>query len=255
MIGVENIKIADVPLLHIAQQDQWNDELPFIIFNHGFTSRKEFNLHYAYLLAEKGFRVVLPGALYHGERNAGQDGYKLSLHFWDIVLQSIEELEIIKESFEDKNIIDPERIGVVGTSMGGIVTLGALVKYPWIRAAVSLMGNPHYEKFSGMQIDELKKKGYEIPLSERELSQLRDRLREYDLSLQPEKLNSRPLLFWHGEKDPVVPFKPTYHFYETIIPLYQENPEKLKFIRDSHAGHKVSAAGVLETVKWFETYL
>ena len=56
-----------------------------------------------------------------------------------------------------KNLIDSERIGMVGTSMGGIVTLGSLTRYKWIKAAVSLMGMPYYEKFALWQIKELEK--------------------------------------------------------------------------------------------------
>lgn len=71
MVIVENHLINRIPLLHIVKKDAQLETLPFIIFSHGFTSAKEHNLHYAYLLAEKGFRVILPEALYHGEREQG----------------------------------------------------------------------------------------------------------------------------------------------------------------------------------------
>lgn len=255
MVTIENDLINEIPVLHIADQKRRGERLPFIIFVHGFTSAKENNLHYAYLLAQKGFRVILPEALHHGERNRGLSGNRLNIRFWEIVLQTIEELDILKRSFEEEQLIDPSRIGVVGTSMGGIVTLGALTKYNWIKAATSLMGMPYYEKFALSQIGEMKKKGIELPIQEKEISQLMDKLREHDLSIQPEKLRNRPLLFWHGKQDNVVPYSSTYHFYESIKPLYLHEPEKLQFIGDEHAGHKVSNDGVYQAVKWFETYL
>ncbi|MBS4188847.1 prolyl oligopeptidase family serine peptidase [Bacillus sp. FJAT-49705] len=255
MITVEHAKIKEIPVLQIADNNKWEEKLPFIIFIHGYTSRKEFNLHYAYLLAEKGFRVILPEAIYHGERSSGLSGNELNFYFWDIVLRTIDELEILKQTFEEQKLIDPSRIGIVGTSMGGIITLGALTKYPWIKAATSLMGMPYYEKFANLQINEMKKKGIKIPVSEEEMSQLMSKLRELDLSLQPQKLGNRPLLFWHGKQDSVVPYSPTYHFYESIRPLYQDKPERLKFISEENAGHKVSTAGVMRTIEWFETYV
>ncbi|MFE8696337.1 esterase [Cytobacillus sp. FJAT-53684] len=255
MITIENERMKEIPLLHIVDQERQREKLPFIIFVHGFRSVKENNLHYAYYLAQKGFRVILPEALHHGERNAGLSGHDLNIHFWDVVLQSIDELAILKDAYEEQQLIDPSRIGVAGTSMGGIVTLGALTRYPWIKAATSLMGMPYYEKFASWQIDEMKKQGLEIPIEEDELSQLMLRLKELDLSLQPEKLQNRPLLFWHGKKDPIVPFPSTYHFYETIKPLYQNDREKLQFIIDEKAGHKVSVEGVAQTVRWFETFV
>lgn len=255
MVIIENKHIKEIPVLDLARQELREDPLPFIIFVHGFTSAKEHNLHYAYLLAEKGFRVVLPDTLHHGERSAGMSGNDLNFRLWDIVLNTIAELNIIKEAYEDEKLIDPERIGLVGTSMGGIVTLGALTQFDWVKAAVSLMGMPYYEKFAQWQLDELHKKNIEIPLNEEEVTDLLETLRVRDLSLQPEKLEKRPLMFWHGKKDSVVPYSYTYHFYESIEPLYNDAPEKLRFISDEQAGHKVSREGVLETVKWFETHL
>ena len=255
MITIEKEEIKKIPVLHIADEKKKDEKLPFIIFVHGFTSKKENNLHYAYLLAEKGFRVLLPEALYHGERNPGLSGHRLEFRFWDIVLQTIDELEILKSTFEEKQLIDSNRIGVVGTSMGGIVTLGALTKYDWIKAATSLMGMPYYEQFALHQINSMKEKGVELPVQEEELAQLMDKLRQLDLSLHHEKLQNRPLLFWHGKQDPVVPYANTYHFYETIKPLYKNEPNKLQFITDESAGHKVSNEGVEKTVKWFEQYI
>ncbi len=255
MITIEQDKLKNIPFLHLADEKKKSDPLPFIIFVHGFTSAKENNLHYAYHLAQTGFRVLLPEALYHGERNLGLSGNELNLHFWEIVLQTIDELDILKHTFEERNLIDPSRIGVVGTSMGGIVTLGALTKYNWIKAATSLMGMPYYEQFALSQINYMKEKGIEIAVEDEELAQLMSRIIEFDLSKQPEKLQNRPLLFWHGMRDEVVPYKHTYHFYETIKPLYEKVPEKLQFITDKNAGHKVSNEGVVKTVEWFKTHI
>lgn len=133
--------------------------------------------------------------------------------------------------------------------------MGALTQYDWVKTAVSLMGMPYYEKFAQLQLDELKKNNIKVPLTNEELADLLRILRERDLSLQPEKLGGRPLMFWHGKKDPVVPYSYTYQFYETIQPLYSDSPENLLFISDEQAGHKVSREGLLETVKWFEEHL
>lgn len=255
LILVENKHIDHIPVLHLAEKNHFDEKLPFVLFAHGFSSAKEHNLHYAYLLAERGFRVVLPEAAYHGERHSGLSSEQLAMHFWEIVLQSIDELDSIRQSFQENNLIDPERIGLVGTSMGGMVTLGSLTRYKWIKAAVSLMGMPYYEKYALWQINELKKRGVHLPLKEEKIAELLGKLKVVDLSKQPEKLEQRPLLFWHGKRDPIVPFSYTYDFYETIKPLYKDMPEKLHFITDEKSGHKVSRDGLLKTVEWFDRYL
>ncbi|MBA4536484.1 prolyl oligopeptidase family serine peptidase [Bacillus aquiflavi] len=255
MIIVENKQVDNIPLLHLVKKENANDQLPFVIFIHGFTSAKEHNLHYAYLLAEKGFRVVLPEAVYHGERTEGLDEQALMKHFWEIVIRTIHELSVIKQQFENEAIIDCNKIGLAGTSMGGIVTLGALTQYDWIKTAVSLMGMPAYEKFAVWQLQELEKLQIKMSISNKEVESILEKIREYDLSLQPEKLTKRPILFWHGQKDPVVPFSYTYEFYQEIKPLYQSNPERIKFITDENGGHKVSRKGILNTITWFEKHL
>ncbi|MFD2443164.1 prolyl oligopeptidase family serine peptidase [Bacillus sp. CGMCC 1.16607] len=251
MILVENIKVDGIPALHIVDERLKTNQLPFVIFIHGFTSAKEHNLHYAYLMAEKGMRVVLPESKHHGERQTNIKGSELPFHFWDIVLSAIDELEMIKQYFEEKELIDEDRIGVAGTSMGGIITLGALTQYEWIRSGVCLMGLPYYEKFARYQMDEMKNQGVKLPLSQEEITQLLNRLEKYDLSLQPEKLKKRPLLFWHGKKDQVVPYKYSYPFYEQL----KGRGELVQFLTDEKAGHQVSREGLLKTVDWFETHL
>ncbi|WP_080847314.1 alpha/beta fold hydrolase [Cytobacillus gottheilii] len=255
MICVEQREISTIPALHVVKQELSEYKLPLVLFIHGFTSAKEHNLHYAYLLAEKGYRVILPDVLYHGERSHGHNEAELSLRFWEIVLHTIGELNILKEELEQAGLIDASRIGIAGTSMGGIVTLGAMSTYQWIGAAVSLMGMPYYEKFAEMQIAQLQKKGVKIPLSDAQITHLFTQIKEFDLSAQPEKLNGRPLLFWHGVKDQTVPYTPTHRFYENILPMYSHSPEKLHFITDQRAGHKVSREGLLQTVNWFEKFV
>jgi uncharacterized protein len=255
MILVDNQKIADIPVLHVVKEELKDESLPLVLFVHGFTSAKEHNLHYGYLLAQEGFRVILPDALYHGDRedsSLGED--ELNFRFWDIVINEIEELEVIKNNLIENGLVDLNRIGVVGTSMGGITTLGALTQFEWIKAAVSLMGSPYYEKFLQGQIAELKREGIMIPLTDEQLQDQYEKLRKYDLSLQPEKLSNRPILFWHGEKDDVVPFHFTYQFYNKVKSQYQ-NQERIRFIIDQHADHKVSREGLLATIKWFKTHL
>lgn len=255
MVVIEEMQVDGIPLIHLVQQEKKNEELPFIIFEHGFMSVKEKNLHYAFLLAKKGFRVVLPSALYHGERGAGHNELEMNFLFWEIVLRSIDELQIIKDYFEKEGMVNPKVIGVAGTSMGGLVTLGGLTKYPWIKAAVCLMGMPSFSRFFHAQLAELKKNGVTLPLSDEELKLLTNKIDAADLSKQPEKLAGRPLLFWHGKQDKVVPFSFTYEFYEEIKPSYAQYPEKLQFMVDENAGHVVSWAGVLKLVQWFENYL
>ena len=77
---------------------------------------------------------------------------------------------------------------------------GSLTRYHWIKAAVSLMGMPQYEKYILWQLEMLKKQGLKMPLQQWEVDALLEKLKLVDLSKQPEALDNRPLLFWHGRR-------------------------------------------------------
>jgi hypothetical protein len=253
MIGIEKRNIGNVPSLVVVHEAKQDAPLPTVIFFHGFTSAKEHNLPIAYLLAEKGYRVLLPDSELHGEREQDLTAAKRQISFWDIVLKNVQELEKMKEALDQEGLILDGRIGTAGTSMGGITTSAALTQYDWIRAAVVLMGSPQMTTFAKTLVESFKKEGG-LPVTDEQIDALYDKLESLDLSLQPEKLKERPLLFWHGQADPVVPFDHSYTFYDEVKKQYR-NPEHIRFIKEENTGHKVSRPAVLELVKWFETHL
>jgi uncharacterized protein len=255
VIIVEKSLLNNNPFLHIVKKSIQPKKLPLIIFTHGFTSAKENNLHYAYLFAEKGFRVILPEAIYHGEREQGLTERDLYGHFWEIVIKTIHELNDYKEYYVEEGLADQEKIGLAGTSMGGIVTLGALTKYKWVKAAVSLMGMPAYEEYLHWQLAQMKNLGVSLSFTDEQIAGQLSVLRQYDLSHQPNRLENRPLLFWHGKKDPIVPYELTHSFYQSVKDHYIKKPENIQFITDEYADHKVTKEGLKATVEWFEKHL
>ncbi|SEJ61445.1 hypothetical protein SAMN04488127_2290 [Bhargavaea ginsengi] len=244
---------AGIPLLHIYPETG-GESSPVVIFLHGFTSAKEHNLHYAYNMAKQGLRVILPEAHLHGEREEGLDEVQLSLRFWEIVLTSIEEVGILKEEI-GRRYPKAGKIGVAGTSMGGIETLGCLKVYDWIDCAAVMMGTPGYVSLAKAQMAQYEAKGFEIPLTPDERRGLLETLGKFDLTKDRKPLAGRPVYFWHGEMDETVPFKPTRNFVEALREDYREAPERLKTRYERQAGHAVSRTGMLECADWLATYL
>lgn len=253
MIGIHHRTIAAMPCLVIVDQSKENKPLPTVTYFHGFTSAKEHNLPLAYLMAEEGFRVILPDSMYHGERETEISRIKKQISFWDIVMQNVMELKAIREELDSESLILDGRFGIAGTSMGGITTAAALTQYPWIKTAGILMGSPKITTYAKTLVDSFKKMG-NLPVTDDVIEHLYVQLEQYDLSNQVDKLNERPVLFWHGENDPVVPFDHSYTFYEDAKQHYT-NQERIRFIKEANRDHKVSRYAILETVKWFKTYL
>ena len=62
---------------------------------------------------------------------------------------------MLKKDFEARGLIEDGRIGLAGTSMGGITTFGAIA-YDWVKAGVSLMGSPNYTAFFSSRLTTFK---------------------------------------------------------------------------------------------------
>lgn len=253
MIGVTKEIINKIPCLVITNMKEINNPLPILTYFHGFTSAKEQNLPLAYLLAERGYRVILPDSEYHGEREQNVSEMEMRLAFWDIVMQSVSELQDIKMHYQSKGLLLDDRFGVAGTSMGGITTSATLTQYSWIKSAAILMGSPKISLFAKSLIKNLSKLE-SIPMSDNEIDEKIKQLDDYDLSKQMTKLNNRPLLFWHGEDDTIVPIDHSYTFYNEVKKSYQPS-ENIQFIKEANRDHKVSRYAIINTVKWFEKHL
>lgn len=241
---------GDIPLLHITPEGSEKQKLPTVIFLHGHMSAKEHNLHYAYQLADKGIRVLLPDAHLHGEREEGQDAIQLSLRFWEIVLTSIEEIGFIHNMAKEKNLVEGEP-AIGGTSMGGITTLGAMTVYPWIPAAAVMMGAANYVELASAQMSQFESRGFTLPITAEERSNMLATLAQFDGTKKLESFSGRPMFFWHGEQDNVVPFGPTYDFYKKLKSTYSDADQKLQFLREKETGHAVSRPGMLAATEWF----
>ena len=255
-MNVDQERWGHIPLLHVYKESDKNKQIPVVIFLHGFTSAKEHNLHYAYQLAEKGMRVLLPDAHLHGERQESLDEVQLSLRFWETILTTIEEVNMLRNELLARQLTKEDtKIALAGTSMGGIETLGCLNVYPWIDAAAIMMGSPGYVHLAKAQMAQYEARGFKLPLTDIERKQMFDTLSKFDITLNPESLNGRPVFFWHGMQDNVVPYEPTFNFFNALKKSYTHDPQRFQFMTDKTASHAVSRKGMLEATDFIAHYL
>lgn len=252
MIAINHEHIEHVPCLIVEQLDRQHEPLPLLVYFHGITSAKEHNLPVAYLLAEAGFRVVLPDSHLHGEREGGISAAAREFAFWDIIFKNTAELQIIREHFVKSGLIQDGRISVAGTSMGGITTAACLKKYDWVRSAAIMMGTAELGAYAKLLVKTVKSQGT-LPFDEAGIAALYKEIADYDISETPGVLNGRPLLIWHGENDPVIPYSFATAFYEEARAMY-EDQTKIRLISEPNRGHKVSRKAILEAVRWFKQF-
>ena len=83
-----------------------------------------------------------------------------------------------------------------------MTALGAFARFPWIRAAVSLMGSGYYRALAQTLFPPLGEEGEALAGGVTARTAV---LAEYELEGRLAAIAGRPLLLWHGETDDVVP--------------------------------------------------
>lgn len=240
--------INDIPILEVVKEDLINEEIPTVIFYHGWTSHKESVLVQGYELAKKGIRAILPEAYMHGERVQAAGKPQDHTVFWKVISQNLKEVSDIRKDYLSKGLSDPERFGISGLSMGGITTSAMLTQFDWIHSAAILMGNPSPIEFSKWLLTSKWYDGYES-VDGLINDEMKRQLDTISLKEQPQKLAGKPVYFWHGTKDELVPFEQTEAFIEMI--KNESYAENISFSIGSGHGHKVPYEIAVEMAEFF----
>ena len=243
----ERINIGEIPAILFRPRDK-QENIPTIIFYHGWSSSKESQRIRGFILASVGFQVILPDAIYHGEREplkeySFEEARRL---FWKVILNNMEEAPRIIEEAVNKYSADPERIGLIGHSMGGFTAAGVFAHSPDVKALVVLNGSCNWEKFN-----EAFKGSVEM---DEEMKEIEAKVKRLDPMKNIDKIKDRPVLLLHGEKDSSVPVEGQRLFYEKIKALYT-NEDRIDFIEYPNLNHYVTTNMMEETIEWFYKYL
>ncbi|NTH16590.1 esterase [Agrobacterium rhizogenes] len=250
MIVMFEDRINHIPVIHAAPRARMDEALPTVFFYHGYRSSKEISTFFAYMLAMNGMRAILPEADLHGDRFNGDDAHRLT-QFWELLKRNIDELDLYRQAYVDRGLVDEHRIGVAGTSMGGFVTLGCAARYSWISAAASFMGSGYFLDAARTIFPPLGI--YDASTREAHNRQL-EGLRTYQIEgKRLEHLSKVPLFLWHGGRDEVVPYAESLRLQADL--LDRGLGDKLEFVVDPLATHRVSADGASRGVMFLKKHL
>ncbi|CNI04141.1 esterase [Yersinia aldovae] len=249
MIEMSLENINGIEVIHAAPAGQRQQPLPTIFFYHGYTSSKEVYSYFAYAFAQAGFRTIAPDADRHGARFDGNETERRS-HFWEILKSNIDELPALKQHYQQAGLIDGERIGVAGASMGGMTTLGALARYSWVRAAADFMGSGYFTSLAHSLFPPLEAG---VSISATEFARRLAPLADYDLTHQLGAVAGRPLLVWHGEADDVVPAVESARLVAALRASGRDND--LTYITEAGIGHKITPSALKAGVTFFTKHL
>jgi dienelactone hydrolase len=248
LVAIERVAIGGIPCLKIRPKGS-RDQLPTLIFYHGWSSNKEYQKFRGVSLATYGYQVILPDALHHGERNPIQydDPKMMEVYFWKVVLQNVEESRTLIQEIVENHDGDPRRIGVMGSSMGGFSASGVFVHNSQVQCLVNFNGSCAWAK-----AEEIFRQSGKIPPADPSHLEM---LAQYDPSQQKEALRGRPILMLHGDADSSVPIDCQRVFYQEASPLYKEAPEKLRLQEIPRLDHYITTGMLEEAIIWLKKYL
>ncbi|WKA61705.1 esterase [Pectobacterium aroidearum] len=240
---------SGIEAIHAVPAGSRDLPLPTIFFFHGYTSSKEVYSYFGYALAQAGFRVILTDAAMHGARYDGDESLRLA-HFWDILQTNIEELPGYVAEYRQRGLIDGERIGVCGASLGGMSALGCMARYPWITAVAAFMGSGYFSTLSSALFPP-------VPADREEnqavLQALATKLADYDVSTRLDALSNRPLLVWHGEADDVVPAAESVRLYQAL--QVRDKLANLTYLTEPGVGHRITPTALQAGADFFRRTL
>lgn len=249
MIEIYEESIDGVAVLHTVPAGKRLEPLPTVFCFHGFTSSKELYSYFAYALARVGFRVIMPEADLHGQRFNGDEKHR-DQHFWDILKSNIDGLELLYQHYCQQGSILEQRVGVCGASLGGMTTLGAMARYPWIACAAAFMGSGYYLSLAQRLYPPMVVKNQTDQL---EFDRRMAPLAEYEVSHQLEKIADRPLLIWHGLADEVVPASESAQLIHDLN--VRDLLSNVEYLTEPGIGHKITVPALAACSAFFSKHL
>ena len=232
---VERWFAGGVPLVLVRPAGA-SGRLPVVVIYHRFSGRNTDDLlGLAVPLADSGVAAVLPEAALHGER-APQDFDRRRAEdhdglFTDVLDATVGEAGEVLSWVAGRDDLDADRVGVVGTSMGGAVALAVACggHSPAAKVAVALM-----------------------PATPGPGSSIRQ---EAAYSPGPDRCFPTALMIVHGTGDRTSPYPNARSFYDALVPHYSDAPERLRFVDMPGEDHRVGAYWVEETLSWLGRFL
>jgi pimeloyl-ACP methyl ester carboxylesterase len=231
-------------------------KMPTIIYLHGFTGSKENHLNIRLGLADQGFLVVSFDARDHGDRrplpelwNSCRDNFMET--FLEVLFGTVDDTLSLYHHLSSRSEVDPDRIALMGGSMGAMICLMSIPRLPTLRAAVSMAGTMDFMRW------QKETAGHELYRFHRgEISEkTRMRLDEYEAKNHLGSFFPLPLLMVHGAQDELVPPRGQEDLYKQLKPFYKTRPDLLSYRLFPQLAHETSPELLATVHHWFTLHL
>jgi len=229
---------------------------PIVFCQHGFTGIKESMLSTCLRLADAGFFAVAIDAVKHGERvdpNLLANLRENFAPFFEILLGTVKDVGKVIEHLEDNVNADVERVGMMGVSMGGIITLLTAAVNQKVKAIASVIGGANFPVL--LEKSAINKMGLPMGPLEKLGSSAIEFVKKHDPINNVDRFRTMPVLLLNGEQDDLVPLECASSLYNALKPFYGVAQDRLKLKVYPKTGHEYKPEMETETVEWFKKHL
>lgn len=242
----ERLLLAGIPVLHVHAAALVGPT-PTVLLYHGWASRPENLTIMADALACTGLRVLLPDAPQHGERAQLVTRAELVQKFWPVVFATIAEAPALLDAAIAAGLADPQRLGIGGNSMGGVIAAGILTREPRLKAAAIDNATISFEWLE--EVSRAARGDGPIP------PDLLAQLRAHDPFAHIAQIAPRPLLLQHGTADTLQPIDGTRRWVAAAQPHYEKFPEHLQVYEAHNLNHYLTIGMISNAREWFTQYV
>lgn len=217
-----------------------------IIVQHGYKSDRTSMLSRAEMLARHGYGVMMVDLRAHGD----SDGDLISFGLHEVL-----DVDATYEYLLNRPDVDPERIGALGTSMGGVVVVLYTAQNPNIKAVVSESTFVSLEDQIMAAVSDTFVPSFLLTPVIQWFAEREGGFRDKQVSAIEHigAISPRPVFLMQGGKDTVIPFDSGQRLYDAA-----GEPRELWFEPDlDHAVFGEARAQEYETqvVAFFDRYL
>jgi dienelactone hydrolase len=207
---------------------------PGMVIVHGAGSQKENHADFARACAAAGW-----AALAYDQRGHGDAGDEMSP-------QALVDLDRMARFLADREGVDPARLCVRGSSMGGFVAIHGAATSEAIAGVIAICPAGEEHLLRG-----LRDRSLEVRAGEQARANLEAWLEEHDLREAVELLGSKPLLLIHAGGDERIPSE-----WSEQLHARAQQPSKLILLPGGHhrsAQHDAELQGI--ALRWMERQL
>lgn len=233
-VKIESNCYEEIPYLCVTPKNM-DGGLPTIIYYHGWHSSKEFKRFEAMMISSFGYRVIVPDALYHGERGSidYDDPESLDRYLWEIIANSVTESDRFFAHLQNNYGIEDDQIVVMGSSMGAMTAAGVFAKHQKIRGVATISGANAWSR--AIEQGVMPKAGAYAELVEK-----------FDLLEHKERIGKRPVLILHGVDDKPLPVDLQREFLKAV----KTTATDVQMVEYDDVGHRFTMNMMQKLMMW-----